>query len=145
MLTDLIAIAVAVGGGGMIFTAFRQAKTKGWAGSLQMMAGGLLLIGAAAIGIVGFIAGIALNPLKWLGVVAMGLGAAMFVAGQRLEGNRGILRRRDKADRESSAADKPAKPAKPKQVEGRKSDSAMAGMDEDMAEIEEILRRRGID
>lgn len=142
MLTDLIAIAVAVGGGGMIFTAFRQAKTKGWAGSLQMMAGGFLLVGAAAIGIVAFLAGIVLNPLKWLGVVALGIGAALFVAGQRLEGKRGILRRRDKAERETSTPDKSAKP---KAVEGRKPGSAMAGMDDDMAEIEDILRRRGID
>lgn len=141
MLTDLIAIAVAVGGGGMIVLALRQARTKGWAGSLQMMAGGLLLVGAAAIGIVGFLAGIVLNPLKWLGVVAMGLGAAMFVAGQRLEGRRGILGRRDKAEGTTSSDE----PAKPKAVEGKKKqDSAMAGMDDDMAEIEDILRRRGI-
>ncbi|HEX6197762.1 MAG TPA: hypothetical protein VFZ37_17750 [Jiangellaceae bacterium] len=140
MLTDLIAIAVAVGGGGMIVLALRQAGSKGWAGSLQMMAGGLLLIGAAAIGIVGFLAGIVLNPLKWLGVVAMGLGAAMFVAGQRLEGRRRLLGRRDKGDGETSSGE----PAKPKAVEGKKQDSAVAGMDEDMAEIEEILRRRGI-
>lgn len=140
MLTDLIAIAVAVGGAGMIAAAFRQAKTKGWGGSLQMMAAGLLLIGASAIGMVGFLAGIVLNPLKWLGVVAMGLGAVLFIAGQRLEGRRGVSRR-DKADGETSSG----KSAEPKEVEGKKKDSAAAGMDGDMAEIEDILRRHGID
>lgn len=141
MLTDLIAIAVAVGGAGMIAAAFRQAKSKGWAGSLQMMAAGLLLIGASAVGVVGLLAGIVLNPLKWLGVVAMGLGAVLFIAGQRLEGKRGVAGRRDQAEGEASSE----KSAKPKAVEGKKQDSAAAGMNDDMAEIEDILRRRGIE
>lgn len=141
MLTDLIAIAVAVGGAGMIAAAFRQAKTKGWGGSLQMMAGGLLLIGASAVGIVAFLAGIVLNPLKWLGVVAMGLGAVLFIAGQRLEGKRGPARR-DKPEGGASSE----KSAEPKAVEGKKKqDSAAAGMDDDMADIEDILRRHGIE
>lgn len=141
MLTDLIAIAVAVGGAGMIVLAFRQAKSKGWGGSLQMMAGGLLLIGASAVGMVGFLAGIVLNPLKWLGLVALGLGAVLFIAGQRVEGKRGLGRRDRSEDAESSR-----KSDEPKAVEGKKKqDSAAAGMDDDMAEIEDILRRHGIE
>lgn len=139
MLTDAIEIAVAVGGAGTIVLAFRQAKSKGWAGSLQMMAVGLLLIGASAVGIVGFLAGIVLNPLKWLGVVAMGLGAVLFIAGQRLEGKRGLAGR-DKSEDETSSK----KSAKPKEVEDKKQDSA-AGTDDDMSDIEDILRRHGIE
>jgi hypothetical protein len=128
VLQDLISIAVAAAGVGLVALAFRQARSKGWAGSLQLAAGGLLLIGASAIGIVGFLAGIAFSPLAWLGVVALGLAGVLFIAGQRLEG------RTPRAD--SGQA-----------VERRKQKSVEAkppAADDDMAEIEEILRRHGI-
>lgn len=135
MLSDLIAIAVAVGGGGLVAVAIKQARAKGWAGSLQMAAAGFLLMGAAAIGIVGFLAGIVLNPLAWLGVISLGVAGVLFAVGQRLEGR-------------AAAKGKPAvdsgkqQSAQPEAVEGRKRESAI---DEDMAEIEEILRRHGIE
>jgi len=128
VLQDLISIAVAAAGVGFVALAFRQARSKGWAGSLQLAAGGLLLIGASAIGIVGFLAGIAFSPLAWLGVVALGLAGVLFIAGQRLEG------RTPKADRGQA-------------VERRKQAAVEAKhptADDDMAEIEEILRRHGI-
>ncbi|HZY27888.1 MAG: hypothetical protein ACRDVO_16810 [Jiangellaceae bacterium] len=128
MLQDLISIAVAAAGVGFVALAVRQARSKGWAGSLQLAAGGFLLIGASAIGIVGFLAGIVLSPLAWLGVVALGLAGVLFIAGQRLEG------RTPKADRGQA-------------VERRKQAAVEAKpptTDDDMAEIEEILRRHGI-
>ena len=70
MLQDLISIAVAAGGVGLIALAIRQARSKGWAGSLQLAAGGLLLIGASAIGIVDFLAGIALSPHLYRHIIA---------------------------------------------------------------------------
>ncbi|HJU98104.1 MAG TPA: hypothetical protein VJ644_09015 [Jiangellaceae bacterium] len=128
MLQDLISIAVAAAGVGLVALAIRQARSKGWAGSLQLAAGGLLLIGASAIGIVDFLAGIALSPLAWLGVIALGLAGVLFVAGQRLEG------------RKAGAGDgKAAEKRKQRGVEARP-----AAADDDMAEIEEILRRHGI-
>ena len=128
MLQDLISIAVAAGGVGLVALAVRQARSKGWAGSLQLAAGGFLLIGASAIGIVGFLAGIVLSPLAWLGVVALGLAGVLFIAGQRLE------------SRTPKAADGQA-------VERRRQTAVEAkppAVDDDMAEIEEILRRHGI-
>jgi len=128
VLQDLISIAVAAGGVGLVALAVRQARSKGWAGSLQLAAGGFLLIGASAIGIVGFRAGIVLSPLAWLGVVALGLAGGLFIAGQRLE------------SRTPKAADGQA-------VEGRRQTAVEAkppAVDDDMAEIEEILRRHGI-
>lgn len=135
MLSDLIAIAVAVGGGGLVALAIKQARAKGWAGSLQMAAAGFLLMGASAIGIVGFLAGIVLNPLAWLGVISLGVAGVMFAVGQRLEG-------RAAAKGEPAVDSGKKQGAQPKAVEGRKRESAI---DEDMAEIEEILRRHGIE
>ena len=138
MLTNLIELAVALGGGGMVALAVKQARQKGWAGSLQMAAGGFLLIGAAAIGIVGFLAGLVLNPLAWLGIVALGIAGVLFVAGQRLEGRSAG---RKAADAPDGTATKAVRGKQTKAVEGKK---AQPGVDEDMAEIEEILRRHGI-
>lgn len=138
MLTNLIELAVAIGGGGMVALAIKQAGQKGWAGSLQMAAFGFLLIGAAAIGIVGFLAGLVLDPLAWLGVIALGIAGVLFVAGQRLEGRSAGRRSAEVADGKPGKAVK-GKPAKA--VEGKKAQPAV---DDDMAEIEEILRRHGI-
>jgi hypothetical protein len=128
VLQDLISIAVAAGGVGLVALAVRQARSRGWAGSLQLAAVGFLLIGASAIGIVGFLAGMVLSPLAWLGVVALGLAGVLFIAGQRLEG------RAPRADRGQAVERR-----KEKAVEAKP-----AATDDDMAEIEEILRRHGI-
>src|SRR5690606_933995 len=142
MLTALIEIAVALGGGGMVALAIKQARTKGWAGSLQLAAGGFLLMGAAAIGVVGFLAGIVLDPLAWLGVVALGLAGILFVGGQRLGGREGG-RKKSIAGADEAQAPPKAVSGKPKAVE--KGKSAEPSIDDEMAEIEEILRRRGIE
>ncbi|HEX6234408.1 MAG TPA: hypothetical protein VFZ63_14875 [Jiangellaceae bacterium] len=138
MLTNLIELAVALAGGGMVALCVKQARHKGWAGSLQMAAGGFLLIGAAAIGIVGFLAGLVLNPLAWLGVVALGIASVLFVAGQRLEG-----RSTGRAVKGSGDAEG-AKAVRGKQAKAVESKKPQPGVDDDMAEIEEILRRHGI-
>ncbi|HEX6336773.1 MAG TPA: hypothetical protein VFZ85_07465 [Jiangellaceae bacterium] len=138
MLTNLIELLVALGGGGMVALAVKQARQKGWAGSLQMAAGGFLLMGAAAIGIIGFLAGLVLNPLAWLGVIALGIAGVLFAAGQRLEGRSSG---RNAADAANGTSTKAVKGGKAKAVEGKKAQPAV---DDDMAEIEEILRRRGI-
>ncbi len=139
MLTNLIELLVAIGGGGMVVLAIRQARRKGWAGSLQMAAGGFLLMGAAAIGIVGFLAGLVLDPLAWLGIVSLGLACILFIIGQRLEG-RAVGRSTDAVEGTRDTP-KVAKGKQGKAVEGKKAEPAV---DEDMAEIEEILRRHGI-
>lgn len=126
----------------MVALAIKQARSKGWAGSLQMAAGGFLLLGAAAIGVVGFIAGIVLNPLAWLGIVSLGIAGALFATGQRLEG-----RSSGGSAVDASAGSSARKVGKetgtaPKAVEGKKS---AKGVDDDLAEIEDILRRHGIE
>lgn len=142
MLTGLIEIAVAVGGGGMVALAIKQARAKGWAGSLQMAAGGFLLMGAAAIGIVGFIAGIVLNPLAWLGVVSLGIAGALFATGQRLEGRGGKRAGKGTSEVSGGKAPKAVEGKVSKAVEGKKAEPAV---DDDLADIEAILRKHGIE
>ena len=131
MLQDLISIAVAAGGAGLVGLSVKQARAKGWAGSLQLASIGFLLIGASAIGIVGFLAGIVFDPLAWLGVVALGIAGLLFVTGQRLEG------RQPKGGRAVEA-----KPAARRGVEG--TTSATPAVDDDLADIEAILKKHGI-
>ncbi|HEU4539534.1 MAG TPA: hypothetical protein VFR23_00265 [Jiangellaceae bacterium] len=139
MLTNLIELLVAIGGAGMVALAVKQARQKGWSGSLQMAAGGFLLIGAAAIGIVGFLAGLVLDPLAWLGVVALGIAGVLFVTGQRLES-----RSAGRAVNGGDAAEPKPKAVRGKQQKAVESKKAQPAIDDDMAEIEEILRRHGI-
>lgn len=133
MFTDLIEIAVAVGGVGLVAWSVKQARAKGWSGSLQMAAAGFLLMGASAIGVVEFLVGIVLSPLAWLGVIALGIAGVLFVVGQGLEG-RGKGRPAVESDE--------SEPRGAVESGKGKADSAT---DDDLAEIEEILRRRGIE
>jgi hypothetical protein len=131
VFSDAIEIAVAVVGLGMVALAVKQARAKGWAGSLQMAAGGFLLMGAAAVGVVEFVAGLVFSPLAWAGVGMLALSAVLFMAGQKLEAPSG----------KKAVADSPGK-SKPKgQVTPSPKDKGAAG---EFDEIEDILRRHGI-
>jgi hypothetical protein len=132
MVQDLIAIAVAAVGAGLVGLSIRRARSTGWAASLQLAAGGFLLIGASAIGIVEFLAGIVFDPLAWLGVVALGIAGVLFMTGQRLEGR--TPKGAGKQVRSTSAGE--ALPAAPSKT--------AAGADDDLADIEAILRKHGI-
>jgi hypothetical protein len=97
---------------------------------------GLLLLGLAVSGVVGIIVqalAVGLNPVRWLGLAAAALGVLMLSWVGMLPG-----RRRDRGVSERAK--------KPRAVEpdsGRKA--AQRPVDDDLAEIEEILRRRGIE
>lgn len=134
MLQDLISIAVAAGGAGLVALAVRRARSTGWAGSLQLASIGFLLLGAAAIGVVGFLAGIVLSPLAWLGVIALAIAGVLFIAGQRLEG-RTPKSQRKAVEPSASARSVPA-------VQPRKGNQA--DVDDDLADIEAILKKHGI-
>ncbi|MGH8823432.1 MAG: hypothetical protein ACRDVN_03020 [Jiangellaceae bacterium] len=128
MLQDLISIAVAAGGAGLVALAVRRSRSTGWAGSLQLASIGFLLMGASAIGVVGFLAGIVLSPLAWLGVIALAIAGVLFVVGQRLEGR----------GRRGGAVEG-------KQPPGRAvAAKPAADADDDLADIEAILRKHGI-
>jgi len=101
---------------------------------------GLLLLGLAVSGVVGILAkalAVGLNPVAWLGLAAAALGVLMLSWAGMLPGRR---RDRDVTER-----------AKPRAVESRgdrqapRASAKKSPVDDDLAEIEEILRRRGIE
>ena len=85
-------------------------------------------MGASAIGIVGFLAGIVFDPLAWLGVVGLGIAGVLFMAGQRLEGR----------------SPKAIQPAAGRQDVPAKRNAKAPAVDDDLADIEAILRKHGI-
>ncbi|TDC47997.1 hypothetical protein E1212_22665 [Jiangella ureilytica] len=139
MFTDAIEIAVAALGLGLVVLSVRQARAKGWAASLQMAAGGFLLMGASAIGIVGFIAGLVFSPVAWIGVGLLAVAGLLFVTGQKLEVPKDSAK--PGAVGESGPAPKGAVDAGPKR--GTKQQQASSG-DPELDDIEAILRRHGI-
>lgn len=134
MFTDAIEIAVAALGLGLVVLSVGQARAKGWAASLQMAAGGFLLMGASAIGIVGFIAGLVLSPVAWIGVGLLAVAGLLFVAGQKLEVPKG-------AGKPGAVSGPPPKGA----VDGApKRGGKQSAADPELDDIEAILRRHGI-
>jgi membrane protein implicated in regulation of membrane protease activity len=127
VLQDAISIAIAAVGAVLVALSIRRARSKGAAAALQQAAVGFLLVGASAIGIVGFLAGIALSPLAWLGIVSLALAGVLFVVGQRLEGRR-----------PTRQAVKTGRPTK-----GEVTAKAPA-TDDDFSDIEAILKKHGI-
>ncbi len=127
MLQDVISIAIAALGAVLVVLSARRARSKGAAGALQLAALGFLLIGASAVGVVGFVAGIVLSPLAWLGIVSLALAGVLFVVGQRLEG-RGSTRQAESTGR--APRGELAKKASP--------------AEEDFSDIEAILKKHGI-
>jgi hypothetical protein len=127
VLQDAISIAIAAVGAVLVALSIRRARSKGAAAALQQAAVGFLLVGASAIGIVDFLAGIALSPLAWLGIVSLALAGVLFVVGQRLEGRR--------PTRQAVKAGRPTK--------GEVTAKAPAA-DDDFSDIEAILKKHGI-
>lgn len=127
MLQDAISIAIAAVGAVLVALSIRRARSKGAAAALQQAAVGFLLLGASAIGIVGFLAGIALSPLAWLGIVSLALAGVLFVLGQRLEGRQ--------PTRQAAKTGRPTK--------GEVTAKAPAA-DDDFSDIEAILKKHGI-
>jgi membrane protein implicated in regulation of membrane protease activity len=127
VLQDAISIAIAAVGAVLVALSIRRARSKGAAAALQQAAVGFLLMGASAIGIVGFLAGIALSPLAWLGIVSLALAGILFVVGQRLEGRQ--------PTRRAATTGRPTK--------GEVTAKAPAAED-DFSDIEAILKKHGI-
>jgi hypothetical protein len=127
VLQDAISIAIAAVGAILVALSIRRARSKGAAAALQQAAVGFLLVGASAIGIVGFLAGIALSPLAWLGIVSLALAGVLFIVGQRLDGRR-----------PTRQAVKTGRPTK-----GEVTAKAPAA-DDDFSDIEAILKKHGI-
>jgi hypothetical protein len=101
-------------------------------------------LGAYLTGLTKFLADLVFSPVKWAGVIVLGLGAVLYVTsgvmlrrgGGAKEGSGRVdAGRGDSGGAPKAASKGRAKPA----VEERK-----AAADPDLAEIEQILKNRGI-
>lgn len=123
-------------------------RRRGAASAMRGAAWSLVPIGAYLTGLTKFLADLAFSPVKWTGVAVLGLGAVLYMgSGVMLRrggtaaapGHRGAEAARDHAQaapgRRSAGA-----PGGPKGAVKRGG----AAADPDLAEIEQILKNRGI-
>ncbi|WP_329234668.1 hypothetical protein OG417_28325 [Actinoallomurus sp. NBC_01490] len=136
-----ISLAVTVLG---LAGSWAAARRRGAASGLRGAAWSLVPLGAYLTGLTKFLADLVFSPVKWAGVIVLGLGAVLYVTsgvmlrrgGGAKEGSGRVdAGRGDSGGAPKAASKGRAKPA----VEERK-----AAADPDLAEIEQILKNRGI-
>lgn len=128
-MTFLISLAITVLG---LVASWGAYKRRGAASGMRGAAWSLVPMAGYMTGLTGFVTGLVFDPLKWAGVVVAGLAALLYVTSGVM------LRRRAEAGGETKAVTGGASKA----VE-QKRPSAVSG-DPDLADIEAILRKRGI-
>ncbi|MGN9840331.1 cellulose synthase [Nonomuraea sp. H19] len=146
---------VTIAGLVLSFLAFRR---KGAASGLRMAAWALLPVAAYLTGalqalwtigttVVGFVTSLVFNPTVWVGVAVAGLSVVLFVVSGVMRGRKlKLAGGRKKSD---APAQQPVQPSANKPaVAGKKQQAASAPKaskgDDDFADIEELLKRRGI-
>jgi heme exporter protein D len=135
-------------------------RRRGAGAGLRGVAWSLLPLAAALTGVtamlwqmgaaaVTWVTGFVFNPAVWAGVAVAGLAVVLYVVSGVLRRRSGGMRAVSDGDAASGRASAKADPSAgrragsetgPKQVERRRAEPA----DPDMAEIDEILKRRGI-
>lgn len=120
------------------WAAFRR---RGAASGMRGAAWSLVPMGAYLTGLTKFLADLAFSPVKWAGVAVLGLGALLYVAS-------GVMLRKGSAveggpRRKAEPKSAPKGAAAPGEIERRKP-AGGAAADPDLAEIEQILKNRGI-
>jgi hypothetical protein len=138
----LFAISLAITALGLV-ASYGVAKRRGTASGLRGAAWSVVPLAATLTGVTEFVTDLVFSPAKWVGVALAGLAVVLYVvSGAMLRrgaadggGRRGVAGPLGGAPRGQAGG------ARQRAVE--KSSGAPA-MDPDLQEIEEILRRRGI-
>ncbi|MFD0903746.1 hypothetical protein [Actinomadura sediminis] len=121
------------------------ARRRGAATGVRGAALSLVPVGAALTGVTGFLADLVFDPEKWAGVVVLGLAVVLYMA------SGAMLARRSGGGRKGGEGKSGGKSGG--EGGGRRAAAGKApkgevggaqGADPEMAEIEEILRNRGI-
>jgi hypothetical protein len=133
-----ISLAVTVLG---LVGSWAAVRRRGIASGMRGAAWSTVPLAAYLTGLTKFLSDLAFSPVKWVGVALFGLGAVLYVTS-------GAMLRRGGGDREEVAEPKgetrAAKGGKGKAAIEKRSSSGGAAMDPDLAEIEQILKNRGI-
>ena len=131
-----ISLAVTVVGLLGSWAAYRR---RGAASGMRGAAWSLVPIGGYLTGLTKFLADLVFSPVKWTGVAVLALGAVLYMAS-------GVMLRRGGAGAggRKSAEGEPGR----RSTTGTPAKGALerggAGADADLAEIEQILKKRGI-
>lgn len=120
-----------------------SAGLRAVAWSLLPLAFGLIGLVELLVSLVGqlvrFFGGLVFDPLAWAGVAVAGCAVVLWITGRLLRGRSGTAV--SGAEKSKPTQDRPAAPAVGKGTQGPRS---TAGVDDEFAEIEELLRKRGI-
>ena len=116
------------------------ARRRGLASGLRGAAWSLVPLGAYLTGLTKFLADLVFSPVKWAGVIVLALGGVLYLTSGVMLRKGGGASSVDSGSKRSEGAPKRA-PAggAPKAVDKRRQ-----GADPDLAEIEQILKDRGI-
>jgi hypothetical protein len=114
-------------------------KSRGAASGMRATAWSLAPMALWMTGVTHLVVGLALNPLHWAGVVLAGLVALLYVTSGVM------LARKAEAEGEEPRKKKGKGRKSPAAVEQRRPNAGSGiGADDDLADIEAILRKRGI-
>jgi hypothetical protein len=125
-------------------------RRRGTASGMRGAAWSLVPMGAYLTGTTGFLADLALSPSKWAGVVVVGLAVVLYMVsgvmlrrggGQGETGTAGGAAKGKAKDSPKAAKGSARRPAKGA-VEQSKPDAS--GLGDDLGDIQDILKRRGI-
>lgn len=147
MLLGAWPLLVGVVGSVLLVCAVLLAPRWGARRSVGAAGAGLLLVGLSVSGVVGIVAqalAVGLNPLRWLGLVAAAVGVVMLSWVGLLPGRR-RARGVSSAGSADGSGDGGATGGTRAVARRRGEAPAQRPVDDDLAEIEDILRRRGID
>jgi hypothetical protein len=114
------------------------ARRRGAGSGLRGAAWSLLPLGAYLTGLTKFLADLAFSPVKWAGVVVLGLGAVLYMTSGVM------LRKGGGASEVDSGRPKKAERATSGGAPKGAIEKRQAAADPDLAEIEQILKNRGI-
>ena len=123
-------------------------RRRGTASGMRGAAWSLVPMGAYLTGTTKFLADLALSPSKWAGVIVVGLAVVLYmVSGVMLrrgagQDGAGAAGGAAKTQESPKAAKGPARRQAKGAVEQRKPDAS--GVGDDLGDIQEILKRRGI-
>lgn len=135
----LFTISTAVTVLGLV-ASWAAAKRRGTASGLRGAAWSLVPLGAYLTGLTKFLADLVFSPLKWAGVIVLALGGVLYLTS-------GVMLRRG-ADTAPAGRKGKREESTPKGAPAGGSSKAIEKraphIDDDMAEIEKILKNRGI-
>jgi hypothetical protein len=132
-----ISLAVTVLG---LAGSWAAARRRGAASGLRGAAWSLVPLGAYLTGLTKFLSDLVFSPVKWAGVIVLGVAAVAYMTS-------GVMLRRGGGEPESGRPETGGggtPKAAPKTSSRRAIEPRQTAVDPDLAEIEQILKNRGI-